>query len=159
MTRNNFSNLVNFTFLNSSNPNWELSEILKRIFVSEYWQRHYHFGRKKKVPACLLGDQRISDTIENVLIPFSLSTCKDLHGAEQRITDIYLSMKPKGGKSLLTRWLESETGFKIRTLSDEQGIIQLHREFCLQKKCDQCGIGKEVFGEKVAEEPIRIIIY
>lgn len=159
MTRNNFSNLVNETFMNSSHPYRELSEMLKRIFVSEYWQRHYHFGRKKRVPACLLGDQRISDTIENVLIPFSLSTCKDLHGAEQRITDIYTSIKLKGGKSLLARWLESETGIKIRTLSDEQGMIQLHREFCLQKKCDQCGIGKQVFGEKVAEEPIRIIIY
>ena len=159
MTRNNLSNLINETFMNSSHPYRELSEMLKRIFVSEYWQRHYHFGRKKKVPTYLLGDQRISDTIENVLIPFSLSACKDLHGAEQRITDIYTSIKLKGGKSLLARWLESETGIKIRTLSDEQGMIQLHREFCLQKKCDQCGIGKQVFGEKVAEEPMRIIIY
>ncbi|MBK9226231.1 MAG: DUF2851 family protein [Ignavibacteria bacterium] len=159
MTRNNLSNLVNETFLNSSHPYRELSEMLKRIFVSEYWQRHYHFGRKKKVPGYLLGDQRISDIIENVLIPFSLSTCKDLHGAAQRITDIYTSMKLKGGKSLLTRWLESETGFKIRTLSDEQGMIQLHKEFCLKNKCDKCEIGREVFGEKVAEEPIRIIIY
>ncbi len=159
MTRNNLSNLVNETFISSSHPYRELSEMLKRIFVSEYWQRHYHFGRKKKVPGYLLGDQRISDIIENVLIPFSLSTCKDLHGAAQRITDIYTSMKLKGGKSLLTRWLESETGFKIRTLSDEQGMIQLHKEFCLKNKCDKCEIGREVFGEKVAEEPIRIIIY
>jgi hypothetical protein len=159
MTRNNLADLVNETFMNSSHPYRELSEMMKRIFVSEYWQRHYHFGRKKKIPSYLLGDQRISDTIENVLIPFSLSSCKDLHGAEQRLTDIYTSIKLKGGKSLLTRWLESETGFKIRTLSDEQGLIQLHREFCLQSKCDQCAIGKEVFGEKVAEEPIRIILY
>jgi len=159
MTQNNLSAIVNDALLNSEDPYRRLSSLLTGICVSDYWHAHYHFGRKKKSPSQLLGDQRIADIIVNVLIPFGLYANREVQGARERIFEIYSSLKQTGGKSVLTRWLESETGITARSLSDEQGLIQLYKELCSLKKCSECKIGREVFSEKTADEPLRIIMY
>ncbi len=159
MTQNNLSSVINDTLLNTEDPFRRLARLLSGICVSDYWHKHYHFGRKKKSPSNLLGDQRVTDIIVNVLIPFGLNSNETDPVAQERILEVYSSLKLKGGKSVLTRWLESETGITARSLSDEQGLIQLYRELCSQKKCNECEIGREVFAEKKAEEPLLIIMY
>ncbi len=156
---NDLSGIMRDVFLGKGNPLKEVKELFRNIEVSDYWKQHYHFGRKKSVPQSILGDQRISEIIVNVMIPFALALCRDEDNSEEIIGRIYLDVPASPSKSSLIKWLEQQTGYRAATANEEQGLLNLYENFCSKGRCMSCKIGKIVFGESAAEEPYRIILY
>ncbi len=156
---NDLCGIMRDVFPGSENPLKRLKKLFKEIEVSDYWKQHYHFGRKKIVPGNILGDQRISEIIVNVMIPFALALCRDEDNSEEIIGRIYLDVPASSSKSSTVKWLEQQTGYRAITANEEQGLLSLYENFCSKGRCMSCRIGKHVFEEAAAEEPYKIILY
>jgi hypothetical protein len=63
------------------------------------------------------------------------------------------------GRNEITRIMEKQLSFKIRTVSDEQGMIHLHNFFCVKGKCNECKIGKILFERVSDSDFLKIILY
>ena len=116
---------------------------------SSYWEAHSHFG--KGIPqrgAALIGTDRASDIIVNILLPITLlwaehSQSPKLTEAVQRLYDSY----PKLQENRTTQQIETQIFSEkqpIKLISPsakkQQGAIYLERNFCSSQLCDLCPI-------------------
>ncbi len=142
----------------------DLERTFMEINISEYWRVHYDFGKEKKPVLQTIGSERIKDIITNVLLPFVhlYSVIFEKRNLQNRIEYFYKREKQKSGSNEVTRMMEKQINVKIRSLADEQSLIQLHNFYCIRGKCNECGIGKIVFANESNDkvhEPLRIILY
>ncbi|HMS65076.1 MAG TPA: DUF2851 family protein [Ignavibacteria bacterium] len=148
-------------FEESSDLTNDLIILFKKVEISEYWKRNYNFGKESKNETAKIGEDRIKDIITNVLLPlinlyaekFSKTPLKN------RVDFLYRKEKQKSGSNEITRIMEKQLDVKVKTISDEQALIQLHNLYCLKGKCNDCEIGKVVFSAKRVQEPLKIILY
>lgn len=159
MLKNNITDIIRDIFINSADIELSIDVLLKGIEISQYWDEHYHFGKAKKNPFVLIGDERVADITVNVLVPLALIACRDFTGSEERIAGFYLELKANASRSKGLKWLEAQTGFKAGKAAEQQGLIQLYQEMCAKKKCGECNIGRRLSSVQVPEEPLKIILY
>ncbi len=149
------------SFENEDKPVEKLFDLLSSIEVSDYWKSHYNFGKPRKtVKEDAIGKDRLNDIITNVILPVLYLYCKrySKQELEYRILSAYFFTK-KPSRNEITRVMENQLGFRIKTISQEQGMIQLHNFYCVKGKCTKCKIGKEVFKDETLYEPLKIILY
>lgn len=129
------------------------------IETPDYWKRHYNFAKTKNKPSELIGNNRIDEVLINVLIPFVCfyARVKNNNRLEENCIDLYFRCKHRSTNSI-TRVMQLQTGIKIDSFSDEQGLIELHNEFCIKGRCNKCTIGIELTPGIVAE-PLTLIMY
>jgi Protein of unknown function (DUF2851) len=138
-----------------------LEEKFISVEVSAYWKTHYNFGKETRIGNKIIGTERITDIITNVLLPlvFCYSIEFGKGNLKNRIEYFYHRVKPKSGSNEVTRAMEKQLETKVNFLSVEQGLIHLHNFYCVTGKCNDCEIGKTVFKNETANEPLRIILY
>lgn len=148
-------------FESSDNLKKELISRFSGIHVSSYWKNHYRFGKETKSPFNIIGSERITDIITNLLLPFvylySLKFNKI--NLKNRVLYFYKSQKQKKDSNEVIRVMEKQLDVKADTLALTQGLIQLHNFYCVKEKCEKCEIGKEAFRNEMVHEPLRIILY
>ena len=141
--------LLNFEELNDIK---KIAKYLRDQIVVKgdgYWHNHYMFDDKaKSVINYFIGVARADDIIVNVILPYS-SIYFELFG-KKNITDkvfrIYLNYIQKSESRLvndISKYLSVERKQNVSVY--HQGIINLYRNFCSQRKCLNCEIGKKVF--------------
>ncbi len=138
---------------------------LSKLFypvADEYWNTHYDFGKSSKAVSKLLGTQRISDIIINVIIPLVYlysKIFKDQH-IKENVLGLYRNLKINPENSIL-RVIEKQVlknrNIEITTPEMEQAAIQLYNFYCTRGRCDECEIGKRVFKNTGYE--YRLIYY
>ncbi len=150
-----------FIFEQGINVKKELFHRFSKIQVSGYWNIHYNFSRKSAAYTNLIGKERITDIIVNVILPlvYLYSGCFSKTNLKNRAEYFYKKEKQKSGTNEVVRVMEKQTGMKVSSLADEQGLLQLHNYYCLKEKCSECEIGKIVFSNERVNEPLRIILY
>ncbi|HMS35279.1 MAG TPA: DUF2851 family protein [Ignavibacteria bacterium] len=148
-------------FENGNKVKRELEERFSEIHVSEYWNHHYNFGRISSRETNSIGKERIKDIIVNVILPlvYLYSEFFDKINLKKRVVFFYNEEKQKSGGNEVIRVMEKQIDVKVRSISDEQGLIQLHNNYCVKGKCSECEIGKIVFSNEKVNEPLRIILY
>jgi hypothetical protein len=114
-----------------------------------YWAEHSHFG--KGIPqkgAALIGKDRASDIIVNILLPIALVWADDvqsprLRDAVQRLYDSH----PKLQANHITQQVEAQiftTQQPVKLISPsaktQQGALFIYRNFCSSQLCDDCPI-------------------
>jgi hypothetical protein len=120
----------------------DLRKILQ-IKQSEYWQEHYHFGKKAERKSKGLGKDSIDNLIINTVIP--LLACYSQKIDNQAYMDraiAFLESFPPESNHIIDLW--KNLGLEIKTAFDAQASIELYNNFCSQKKCLQCNIGIEI---------------
>ena len=149
------------SFEKEDKPVENLFNTLSSLNVSDYWKSHYNFGKpRKSVKEIAIGKDRLNDIITNVILPVLYLYCKrySKQELEDRILSGYFFTK-KPSRNEITRVMENQLEFRIKTISQEQGMIQLHNFYCVKGKCSNCKIGKEVFKDEMLYEPLKIILY
>ena len=138
----------------------DISDILCGIKISEYWLTHYNFGKERRYSANSIGDSRVKDIIINVILPFLYlySSVFAIDNLKAKILSVYFNTKGYN-KNEITRVMESQLFYIIRTISESQGIIQLHNFYCVKEKCKECRIYKELFLKDTISDVFRIILY
>ena len=155
----NFFESVIKIFENSKQIQKDLYSLFSSIETPDYWKRHYNFAKTKNKPSELIGNNRIDEVLINVLIPFVCfyARVKNNNRLEENCIDLYFRCKHRSTNSI-TRVMQLQTGIKIDSFSDEQGLIELHNEFCIKGRCNKCTIGIELTPGIVAE-PLTLIMY
>ena len=158
--KNLFPNIVKI-FEESHNVTNDLVSRFTKIEISPYWNKHYIFGKESKLGTKKIGKERIKDVITNVVLPvvYHYSIIFGKESLKKRIDYFYRKEKQKSGGNEITRIMEKQLGMKVRSLSDEQGLIHLHNYYCVKGKCNNCEIGKIVFANEMVHEPLKIILY
>jgi hypothetical protein len=157
---NDFFKRLILCFENSKDPQKDLTRIFQAVPTSDYWQTHYNFGKTKKSVYDVIGASRITDIINNTLLPLFLLYARRFEKKEliTKISDYFLSSKDISGNEI-TKAMSGQLDYKLKTISENQGAIQLHNFYCTSGKCDDCYIGTRVFTEPRVSDYLQIILY
>jgi hypothetical protein len=131
--RNFFSRFLQATCYN------ELQAILD-IQQSPYWQTHFHFGKSLKQEVPSLGTESINMIIINTVVPLMVASGKIKD--EQYLVDRAINMLhqvPPESNTITRQW--EALGIQIGSAFDSQGLIELHQNFCMKRRCLECAIG------------------
>jgi hypothetical protein len=120
----------------------KILESLFKIPVSDYWQKHYHFGKKGNKNHAQIGNSFHSIAI-NTLIPMLIAY------AEQKANERYsekayrwlMELKPEN--NFITRIFETE-GLRVQNGAESQACLHWYREYCQVNRCGDCLVGKSI---------------
>ena len=119
-------------------------QFLKMIIpTSPYWETHYRFFEEKKRTVKKLGRSQKEILMSNVILPIAWLYHR-AHGRndmDELIENGLTRLSPENNR--LTR---AFTQFAIpnQHALDSQGLIQLKKKYCDEKRCLECGIGHRV---------------
>lgn len=138
---NPFQQLINCT----SVP--ELFDLLC-IVPTEYWDAHFLFDKESSFRVKQLGKERVQLLILNVLIPLMLAFARKNGNKEieKKAKDWLQELHPEKNK-----WIDkfAALGFEAYSALDSQGILELHNQYCLKRKCLQCSIGNIILNDQL----------
>lgn len=111
-----------------------------------YWGNHIDFGVVKKQRSALLGQDRATEIIINILLPFA-AALGDIWGRpdiNEGAVEIY-RQHSCAGENEVTRYMRSQLGLSSQlTLSanQQQGLIHIFRLYCLRRLCTSCSLAR-----------------
>ncbi len=148
-------------FEDCENPKKEIESLFRNIPFSDYWNNHYNFGIPSGLRDNIIGYERITAIITNILLPFVYLYSIKFNKTDlrNRMEYFYQNQKFKGGSNEVTRIMAEQLNLKTKSLSDEQGLIHLHNFYCVTGRCNECEIGKIVFSDNEADKLLKIILY
>ncbi|MGB3467222.1 MAG: DUF2851 family protein [Cyclobacteriaceae bacterium] len=132
-----------FGFLTAERPVRELMAQLRQA-PGSYWQEHYNFGKKYEHKAnARIGKQSVENICINTITPLCVAYGKYLNDETwmSRALRMLESLTPENNR-IIRKW--QNTGVKVASAHDSQGLIMQFNEFCLKKKCLHCAIGNTI---------------
>ncbi len=118
----------------------ELKSLFRGIKTSDYWEKHFIFGkethRKQKRE---LSEDFIDIILINALFPVIYMYFKNTKTENtELILDFYKQLKAEKN-SIINSW--KALGINLSSSLDSQAYLYLHKNFCKAKNCLNCGIG------------------
>lgn len=112
----------------------------------EPWQRFLAFALPpRRKPARLIGTDRVTVLIANAVLPFFLALARRQGDPEleKLLYRLYIVLPPEA-PSRPIRFMERRLTALVpvrRTLRTQQGLLQIHQDFCLSflEGCERCG--------------------
>ena len=111
-----------------------------RVNQSDYWQKHYQFGKvsAKKVPA--LGKDAADLLIINAAVPLLVAYSRQRDQPDLLDRAVRWLEQLPGEKNHITHaW--AELGMRVGTAFDSQALIEWHNQYCIRKRCLECTVG------------------
>lgn len=111
--------------------------------ISEYWQNHYHFGKRGTRLPHQMGSESIDRLLINGLLPplLKYGTLYKAHGFVGHLMEFTAQIKPEDHR--ITR-LWRGLGIRCESALESQGLTELFGEYCRQKRCLECRIGHQL---------------
>jgi hypothetical protein len=115
--------------------------------ADEFWSHHWTLRSKHlPKPQPLLGATRVTDLAVNVVLPWLWMRAVEGHGEslQRAMEQRYLAWPAAEDNAVLRlarqRLLGTPTGRRPRTAAEQQGLLQIVRDFCEQSDatCTQC---------------------
>ena len=108
------------------------------------WRDFFKWKQLKN--ANTLSDGFVDLILINAVVPFlnAMSWFKADEVLAQNATSILKNLKPEKNQ-IVKGW--AKLGFVAQNAEDSQGLIELKNNYCNEKKCLICGIGKNVLGQ------------
>jgi len=123
----------------------EVKEIIKffEVKASEYWNTHYHFNKVSEEKPKWLGESSRNNLLTNTVAPFLFiyGERNEKDNLKQRAIDILEHLPPESN-NIISRW--TELGIPAKNTFDTQALIQLKNNYCENKNCLNCQIGKKI---------------
>ncbi len=113
---------------------------LLAVDQSEYWFRHYQFGKPSKSQVPTLGETSIQNSMINTIVPLLVAYGKihDEQAYIDRATGL-LQHIPAEDNKITRQWLP--LNYKVKSAFDSQALIELYTNFCMKRRCLECGVG------------------
>lgn len=118
-------------------------EKLFNLSTSEYWSTHYTFGKECKQTRNNVGKMLIKNIIINVISPISFAYGKSIN--DERYCNYatqLLANCSSESNSIIDNW--KTIGIQSKSAMQSQSLIELHTNYCSEKKCLNCAIGVQV---------------
>ena len=107
---------------------------------SEYWQKHYHFGKSSVNLTKTIGKQSVDNIIMNTVAPVLAAyalVCDQQENLDK--ASALLEALPAEKNRITRSW--QALGFRAENALQSQGSIELYNGYCAEKKCLSCKIG------------------
>jgi hypothetical protein len=108
--------------------------------TSDYWQKHYHFGKESSRDFKGIGVSSIHNLIINTAVPVLVAYAKQIDNHELVEKALAFLEEIPAEKNRITKFWNN-IDLETKTMFDSQGSIELYNEFCQKKKCLSCGVG------------------
>ena len=117
-------------------------KLLLDFSLSDYWQKHYTFNTISKQSSKKISSGFINHLFINAIVPFVFFYQKMKNNNETTIALDYLDSIPIEKNSIIERW-KSIIVISNNACSS-QALLHLYKNYCKQKKCLQCNLGKKL---------------
>jgi hypothetical protein len=114
------------------------------VSASSYWDTHYLLGEPSTRQVKKVGEMLRQVIAVNALVPFLFVYGRER--GEERYGEKalrWLEELPAERNRVMKNW--SEHGVVPRSALQSQALLQVHREYCLPRRCLHCKLGNEVF--------------
>jgi len=115
---------------------------LFEVNASEYWNKHYTFGKSSKKSVKRLTKKFVDLLVINALLPLKFCYAKHL-GKEVNEELFGIISQIRSEKNSIISNFRS-LGVEVKTAADSQAILQLHNEYCTNNRCLQCAVGSNL---------------
>ncbi|MBM4175520.1 MAG: DUF2851 family protein [Ignavibacteria bacterium] len=125
------------------------------VKASGFWRNHYHFDKRAKTPfQYFIGSSRAEEIVINVVLPF-IKVLSDVFGRQKnslKVISVYKTMMQRTDNRVT---VDVANALSLPDIWKQsvfyQGLIELFREYCSKKRCNECGIGNP---EKINQIPV-----
>ena len=122
-----------------------IQSMRKKLMVSanDYWHHHYVFEKISPYREKMLGIDMCNNIIINSIIPLLYTYGKMIPDqAIMKKSVSWLEQMPAEKNQLMSGW--KRIGISVKKASGSQALIELKKQFCDQRKCLECEIGKHL---------------
>ncbi|MDR1761366.1 MAG: DUF2851 family protein [Bacteroidales bacterium] len=123
-------------------------EQLFSVQLHGFWLNHYSFSHTSPTRKKSLGETTVHSIIINTIVPFlfAYGTYHSNDDIKQRALD-FLETLPAERNAIITLW--DDCSVQCKSSFRSQALLQLYNEYCAQRKCLQCAIGKKIISKQV----------
>ena len=117
-----------------------------KVEISEYWKKHYDFGKPRKKESRNIGKSTYQNVIINTIAPTLVAYAS--YSGDQRYTDKAIRLLesiPAEQNKIIQHWKSINRNPK--NAFDSQALIGLYKNYCSRKKCLNCNIGVELLSK------------
>lgn len=116
-------------------------EMIDLYADKKQWRAYFNFPEAENVPA--LSDNYFNLILINAIVPFleAISWFKGDEILSKKARELLIDLKPENN-SIIQEWIR--LGLKPENAKESQALIELKNQYCNEKKCLICGIGKSV---------------
>lgn len=132
-----------FSTLLQINDVCEMEKIFNRT-ASEYWDSHYRFDQVAATTCKKhLGSSQSQMLIINAWIPllFTYGTAIGKQEYKDQALALLEQMKPENN-AIVRQW--SAIGVRASNAAQSQALLQLHKHYCLNRRCLECRVGYQL---------------
>lgn len=121
----------------------ELEALFSNIKINAYWENHYRFGTESAPAQKNLGEASVNVLMLNTmaLFLFSYGKYNQLQHFVNRSLQL-LEFLPHEKNKIVEDFCN--LGVKIKSAFDSQALLELKNNYCIHKKCLQCGVGNKI---------------
>lgn len=121
-------------------------EELMRLFqvkASHYWNTHFNFEEAVSPEPRFVGQQMLVHLIINVVVPilFAYGHETGNNTYKEKVLHWLYQLEPEQNK--ITRYWKS-TGLTNHHALDTQSLLELHTQYCVNKRCLDCSVGNRL---------------
>ncbi len=123
------------------------------VSANDYWHTHYVFEKPTLFKEKILGADKCNSIIINSIIPLLYTYGKiipDISILRKSLS--WLEQMPAEQNKLLTNW--KEIGVSVNRAAGSQALIELKKQYCDQRKCLECEIGKHLLLSREMESSL-----
>jgi hypothetical protein len=122
-----------------------ITQIRKKLSVkaNDYWHNHYIFDKTSIFREKMVGRDMCDNIIINSIIPLLYTYGKmipDTSSLKKAV--LWLAQMPAEQNELMSSW--KRIGVSVKKAAGSQALIELKKQFCDQRKCLECEIGKHL---------------
>ncbi|WP_412468038.1 DUF2851 family protein [Pedobacter sp. KLB.chiD] len=121
----------------------ELRTLFENLPVNDYWKTHYHFKKATSSVNIQIGKTSVDNILLNTVALFLFAYGKHTatpHFISRAIK--LLESLPAEQNAITGKF--TGAGVKMENAFASQGILQLKKHYCDEKKCLSCGIGIKI---------------
>lgn len=110
---------------------------------SDYWKNHYHFNKDSSFINNGMGLDSIENIVINTVCPLLAAYRIEKDDLQWIDKSVNLLESIKAENNRITKLFGKKT-FAVKNAFDSQALIELHNNFCSQRKCLECSIGTSI---------------
>ncbi|RZK21094.1 MAG: DUF2851 family protein [Pedobacter sp.] len=121
----------------------ELRGLFENLPVNDYWKTHYHFKKETDGVSTQIGKTSVDNILLNTVAVFLFAYGK--HTGTQFYINRAIKLLenlPAEQNAITDKFTSANV--KMDNAFASQGILQLKKQYCDQKKCLSCGIGIKI---------------
>ncbi len=123
----------------------ELRQLLQ-FSVSEYWQKHYSFGKPSTFSRKRMGRNSVDILIINTIVPYLFLYSLKNNITSNRALELLKELPPEEN-NIIRKW--KKQGIEVENAGQTQALLHIYKNYCTDKKCFRCTIGHKVLTQKI----------